>query len=433
MALKQNISALTERDFRLFLTGHIASLFGSAMMTVAIPFIVFDLGGSTSDVGIVYGVQTAALVITLIVGGVLADRMSRQRLMIAADALAAVVQLGLAVLLLGGQCELWHVVVAMGLGGIAIGFFEPAIIGLIPQAVSPARLQGANALRSISWSAAGVAGPAAAGAIIALAGLGEVVLVDSLTFVVSLIAISRMRLRPAPEAPNPESFLTEMRTGWREFRSRRWIWSVVAAFAAANAFVYAPFIVLGASIADDSLGGPGAWAAILSLGGAGAIAGGFIALHIQPRHPIYVGMASCLLYVPVLFLLAGHSPVIVIGLALAFGEAGLSMFDTLWTTSVQRAVPAHLLSRVSAYDWLGSTVVEPLGYALAGPAAILLGTGGALTASAGILVLATLVALRFGGLREIVASRAGGAGADGGHGGPPGANGPADPPGGAAT
>jgi MFS family permease len=405
MTLRENLGALAERDFRLFLIGHIASLMGSAMMAVATPFIVFDLGGNTSDVGIAYGVLTATMVVTLLVGGVLADRFSRRRLMIAADVLEAVVQLAFAILLLSGQAQLWHVFVAMGLGGIGVGIFEPAIVGLIPQAVSAPRLQGANALRSISWSVADVAGPALAGAVIALSGLGEVVLLDAISFLVSVFALSAMRLRPAgPEETEPEHFLAEMRAGWQEFRSRRWLWTVVGAFTILSALVYAPFIVLGATIANDDLGGPGAWAAILSLGGCGAVVGGILALRVRPRFPIFTGMASCLLYVPVLVLLAVKAPVVAIGLAMALGEVGFSMFDTLWTTAMQRAVPEQMLSRVSAYDLLGSTVAEPGGYALAGPAAVLLGVGGALGAAAGVLIVVTLLTLRFGRLREVVAT-----------------------------
>ena len=113
---------------------------------MAIAFAVLSIGGSATEIGIVFAAFFLPNVIFLLVGGVWADRLPRNLVMIASDGVRAVVQIGQAILLFTGSAEVWHIVVAAALHGTASAFFVPASTGLMPQVVSPGRLQQANAL-----------------------------------------------------------------------------------------------------------------------------------------------------------------------------------------------------------------------------------------------------------------------------------------------
>ncbi len=403
MTLRDNLSALREHNFQRLFAAQVSSLIGDSMMIVATPFIVFHLGGDTGDVGLVLAATTLALIAMIFLGGVISDRTSPRRVMVAADLIRAAGQATLAVLLLTGHAQIWQVAIAQAINGGGSGFFMPAMNGLMPQSVSARRLQGGNALRGMALSGSQVVGPTAAGVLIAIGGVGSVVVADSASFLISALALSSMHLpgRILRTAEERTGMLAELREGWGEFRARRWMWVTVAGFAAFNALVYGPYIVLGASISDESLGGAGAWATILASAGAGAVIGGVLALRIEPRRPVLWAVSGLFGLLPVLLLLAATAPVAAIAPAAALGGASLGFFDPLWETSVQTQVPPEVLSRVSSYDWFGSLAFTPIGYALAGPYALLVGKSGALVISAVVLVGVTVGMISLGHLGEV--------------------------------
>ena len=179
--------ALAERDFRLFFTGYATSLVGAAMVPVALTFAVLQQGRSAEDVGYVLAAETVPLVILLLAGGVIADRLSRRAVMIGSDVIRCASELLLAVLLLTGSPALWVFMVLAGVIGAGQAFFNPALTGLLPFVVSPGRLQQANALRGVASSTAQIAGPAAAGLIVAAGGAGWAIAIDGATYAVSAV------------------------------------------------------------------------------------------------------------------------------------------------------------------------------------------------------------------------------------------------------
>ena len=134
--------------------GQTGSAIGDGLSFVAIAFAVLSIGGSATEIGIVFAAFFLPSVIFLLVGGVWADRLPRNLVMLTSDGVRAVVQIGQAILLFTGSAEVWHIVVAAALHGTASAFFVPASTGLMPQVVSPGRLQQANALVTLSRSAA---------------------------------------------------------------------------------------------------------------------------------------------------------------------------------------------------------------------------------------------------------------------------------------
>jgi hypothetical protein len=219
--------------------------------------------------------------------------------------------------------------------------------------------------------------------LVATVGSGEALLADALTFGASALLLARLKVRERPRPAAPESFLSELRDGWSEVRSRTWVWSIVGAFGLVNLLISA-FSVLGPLVARRELGGATAWAGILAARGAGEVLGALVSLRLRPSRPLLVAVLACGLgCIPTALLAAGATAVWIGATAVAAG-AGVMVFNTLWETTLQSNVPAEALSRVSAYDWFGSGTLQPLGFALVGPIAAGLGVTTTLWAAAAL-------------------------------------------------
>ena len=373
MRFEKWLGALHERNFRLYFMGQLTSAVGTGMTPVALSFAVLALPhGSASDVGAVLAAETVPLVIFLLLGGVAGDRLGRRRVMLGADVLRASAQTALGAWILFGHPPLWGFLVLSALVGSGTAFFVPALTGLIPQIVSPERLRQANALNGLSFSIGGIVGPSVAGVIVAVASPGWAILADALSYVVSVASLAALRMGPAPQS-TPESFFAQLHRGWSEFWGRTWLWSIVLSASMFNLVTIAPYFVFGAVIAKESLGGATAWGTILAAQGAGAVLGGITMLRVHIKRPLVAGGLSLLVWPFPLLALAYVAPVPVIAIGAFLGGASFAVFDTQWQTTMQREVPAEVLSRVSAYDWFGSLVFLPVGYAIAGPVASVVG------------------------------------------------------------
>jgi MFS family permease len=386
----ENLQVLRNRDFRLVLGGQAVSVLGDRMVAVALAFAVLGIGGSPSDVGLVLAAGVLPLVGTVLVGGVVADRASRRAVMVIADLVRVASQGTMAALLVSDAAEVWMLALLAGATGVATGFFGPATIGLLPAIVPAEQLQPANALRSSAISAGEILGPITAGVLVALVGAGWAIAADALTFAISAGCLALLRL-PAHVASASSPFLEDLLEGWDAFRSRRWVWSVVAYFAMGNV-VWSAWNVLGPVVAERDLGGAAAWGTALAAVGVGALVGSLLATQVDPRRPlVFVALADGLFFLPLGCLAASPSLPLLVGGALLSG-AGMTLGVSVWESTLQRHVPDESLSRVSSYDWFGSLVFAPLGLAVWAPIAALIGTGTALWVAFGLAV-ATLLAL----------------------------------------
>lgn len=396
------LGALGEPQFRLLWIGQTASAAGDALIFVAVAFAVIGVGGSAADLGIVFAAFTVSNVALVLAGGVWADRLPRQLVMVACDIVRGVAEVILALLLIGGAAQVWHIALGAAVIGGASAFFGPASQGLIPQTVSPARLQQANALIGLSRNGTRIFGPPLAGALIALFNsVGIVFLVDAVTFAVS--AISLLLLRPTPREARPaepQPFFEELASGWREVTARPWIVAAICAFAVSNV-AGAPFIILGPIVAENHLGGAAAWGLILTGGGIGGVIGGVLALRLRPRRPLMTGfMIMAATSLPALALV-GPLPVLLIAGASMLSLIAIELANTWWFTMLQQHVPEHARSRVSSYDWLVSLVFQPLGFLLAGPLAAWIGLTATLVGAAVIGLLANYGVLLVRAVREV--------------------------------
>jgi len=393
MRFGDNLQVLHRRDFRLLFLGQAVSVLGDRMVVVALAFAVIHLGGSASEVGLVLGAGWAPLVLTVLAGGVLADRTSRRAVMVTADLARILSQGAMAVLVITGAAEIWMLAALAGVTGAATGFFNPASTGLLAEVVPDEELQPANALRSTALSASEILGPAVAGALVAAVGAGWAIAVDAGTFAASAVCLGMLR-PPAREAREPSSFLSDLREGWVAFRSRRWVWTVVAYFAVGN-MSWGAWSALGPTVAERDLGGAAVWGTILASVGVGALAGSILATRARPRRPlVLVASMEGLFGLPLLFL-AAAVPAPVLACSAFLSGIALMLGMSVWQSTLQRYVPDESLSRVSAYDWFGSFAFYPLGLALWGVLAGAIGIHPALWIAFGLLAAsaATLVAV----------------------------------------
>jgi predicted MFS family arabinose efflux permease len=366
------LSVLKERDFRRFFIGQSASLLGDGMVGIALAFAVLDLTGSPADLGYVLAARSIPLIAGLLIGGVIADRLSRRRIMVTADLARFLGQAAMATLLISGHARIWELAALQAVHGTAAALFNPASTGLVPSIVTGGRLQQANALRGLAISIGNIGGPAISGILVAVASPGWAIAADAATFAISAITLAGLRL-PTHKPPPAQSFVRDLREGWSEFSARTWVWAIVTATSLTN-MLFAAFMVLGPAISERSLGGPAAWATIQVLFGAGSLIGGITALRIHPRHPLRTGVLTVALWpLPALGLAARLPTTAVAGLALLCG-IGITVFNTLFETALQHNIPAKALSRVSAYEWFGSVACQPIGQATAGPIAAGIGT-----------------------------------------------------------
>jgi MFS family permease len=377
--------ALVERNFRLLFSSATISGVGDGISLVALAFAVLEVSNSAVALGVVIAARQVANAAITLAAGVWADRIRRDVLLIGAAVLQCAAQTGTGVLVLHGVGSVAPLVALQAVYGLAEGFVIPASTGLTPATISPARLQQANALLGLSQNGTRIVGPAIGGALVALGSPGAALLVDASTFIVAAALLLRLQLPERDEVVEAKPFFDDLREGWGYFRGQTWLWTTIVFFGIGN-FAAASYWVLGPVIAKHDLGGAPAWAAVTTANSIGALLGGLFALRVRPRKPLAASCMSAWLYVlPALGFGLGLPLAALVALSAAAG-AGIAVHLALWFTVFQQNVPPEAMSRVSSYDAFGSFVLNPLGAAVAGPVAALIGAHHTLLVAAAFIV-----------------------------------------------
>lgn len=383
------LSVLRAREFRLLWLGQSVSLLGDGLVIVAIGLFVTRLTGDPGDVGVVLTAYAVPLVLLVLLGGVVADRLARQRIMIASDAVRGVLHAVLAVLVLTGAVRIWHMVVIGVLFGSAEAFSRPAYTGLVPQTVEEDRIQDAQALSGVSAELSEIASPALATALVLGVGASAAFALDALTFAVSALLLLRIRPRVRGPAPPPATVLQDLREGYVAVRERAWVWATVLAFSVSLLVSLAPFFVLGAVLAQRSYGTVAVYGFANAAWGVGTVSGAVLGSRWRPRRPIRAALLAALPWPVCLSVYALGPPLPVLYPTMASAGLGIGLFAVWWETALAQRIPPHLLSRVSAWDWMGSLALLPVGYLLAGPLGALVGER-TLLAAGGLLGAASM-------------------------------------------
>ncbi len=387
------LGPLREREFRLLFLGRTISMAGSAMAPVALAFAVLNtLHGSATELGIVLAARQIPTVLFLLFGGVVSDRLPRHRVMVMSNLASGASQAVAAALLLSGHASVAALAALAAVNGSSSAFFFPASTGIVPQTVPIPMLQQANATLRLSLNATNIIGASIGGLLVAVSSPGWAIAFDAATYGLAALAIGAMNL-PAGLRIEGSTVLAELRVGWRDFWSRPWLWAIVLQFGVVNAVSNGAVQIFGPVVAKAHLGGAAGWGLVLTSTSVGLVACGFMMLRWQPRRILFVATLAVFVLVLPLIALAIPFPLPLVMLAGFLAGFFVEIFGVLWDTAMQQEIPLDKLSRLSAYDALGSFVLTPIALAVLGPIGGALGTRTALLACAALTIGATLPVL----------------------------------------
>ncbi len=384
----KNVRAFHFSAFRYLFSARFLTVLGNGIAPIALAFAVLDIGGSVSDLGIVVASRSIFNVLFLLLGGVLADRYSRSRVLVASSVVAALSQAIVAWSVLDGSATVIGLALLGAINGAAAGIALPASSALIPQTVPARNLRQANAFLQAGIYGGTVIGASLGGILISAVGPGWGLAIDALGFAAAAPLYHFIRVQPVETGSTQSNILQDLKEGWKEFVSRAWVWAIVVQFTIINAAFSGVMMVLGPVIADASFG-RAHWGFIIAAQSIGLIVGSSLALRWRPRRDLFIGvmlMSFCALPIFMLSQLATTPWLIA-----AFFMAGVTfgLFGVAWAQSLQTHIPPEKLARVYAYDAVGSFVAIPFGELIAGPLAIQYGTSNVLLVSALAVVIAT--------------------------------------------
>jgi MFS family permease len=376
-------------SFTRYFAARAVSAFGDAMLTVAAALAVGQIYGATG-VGVVLAAWMVPFLGFILFGGVFADRIGARPLMLAADLIRVAAQAVTAVAFFTGTPSLWLLITCSAVSGTAAAMFQPGVNGIVPLVANdPHR---ANATIRMASAMAELLGPATAGILFGFFGAGLVYAVDAATFVISAICLAGLRIpKTAPRDGSPIRDLVE---GWQQFKARTWIWSVILVWVAFGIFLFGPLVPLGAVLINQDQG-PSGYGWTQSAIGAGTIIGGLLALRFKPRRPLATGAVGLFAFMLLPAAIALHASLPQLLAVAAVNGVAWAFWSIQWQTSVQTQTPPDLLNRMTSYEVLGSTGSLPIGQALAGPVAGVVGAERVLATSAlvGVLGCATLLCI----------------------------------------
>lgn len=390
--LREAGAPLAVPAYRLHFTARVLSAAGTAVSPIGLAFAVLSIGGSAANLGWLLAAGMLPQISFLLIGGVVADRWSRSRVLVWTNVVPALAEMTAAALLWSGTARVWHLVVMSAVCGTATAFNTPAASGVLTEVAPPELRHSANALLRLGQNTVKVGGPALGGAVVALAGPAWAIAWDAATFAAAALLYTRLGLGE-DRLKTKSRFGRDFKAGWDDFRSRRWLWTM----ALQGAFLVPVWLIgyelLGPVFGQRYLGGAAAWGAVVSGFTAGVVAGAALGLLWKPR---LVGVVVCLgnglLAVP-LAAMAANAPVPALMASTALAGTGCAFAITTWGAVMQAHVPADRLSRVYAFSDMGQIGPVPLGYLAAGPLAAWLGLRPTLAAGALLVALAATVPL----------------------------------------
>ena len=402
MPLRRAFAALTYRDFRILWLGAFASTIGTWMQKVAQSWLVLDLTHSSFYLGLDDFLGQLPILLFTIVGGVVADRHDRRRLLITSQYVQMATAFGLAALVWTGHVRVQHVLMLSAITGFAQAFGGPAYQSLIPSLVQKTHLPNAIALNSIQFNLSRILGSLSAGATLAAVGTAWCFGLNGLSFLVVIAALLSLSVKHLPPAER-KPMLQEMRGGF-SYMKREPSLIALTVLACLTTFLGLPMTTLLPVIARDIFHGDAAlYSRMMAFAGAGSVLGALIIAWLG-RHK-HMGLAMLLVQVAFgIFVVAfSQSRVLWVSEVLLFFAAASVMIVTASTTSlVQLIVPDHLRGRVVSIYMVAFRGGMPLGSLASGTAASIWGAPIVLAVNGALVSLVALYfLLKSHGVREL--------------------------------
>jgi MFS family permease len=402
--LPEALTPLRERQFAWYYAARVVSTAGSTMAPIALSFAVLSLTDSAGVLGLVLASRTAPMVLFLLVGGVVSDRLPRAVVIRTSNALSALTQAVVAYLVISGHAEIWMLVALEAANGTVSAFSLPAMESIVPQLVARSHLQQANALVSFSQAGLTVIGPTVAAVLVVSVGAGWALAFDALSWLVAAVLLRRVSLPLRVRSAG--SMLRELREGWSVFSGTTWLWVVVAGFALLNCIHGGAWFTLGPAVAKHTFGARG-WGFILSAESVGLLVMTLVMMRVRLRRPLLAGMIGMAFFALPLMMLGLDPHVLPMVVVAFFAGAGTQVFGIGWSVSMQENIDEQVLSRAYSYDALGSFVAIPVGQVLYGPLGEAFGYRPVLLVSSGIYVLTVLLVLGSRSVRSLGRAPAG--------------------------
>ncbi|WP_230686517.1 MFS transporter [Catellatospora vulcania] len=381
--------AIWSRNFRYYFTGRSAGLLSWAMLPVAVAAGLLSGGYGLDTAGYAMAFLVGPFAGLVLFGGVLADRFTARRMMIAADLANLAAHVLLALLFFYGIDHLWQLYTVLAMAGTANAMFQPGASSTVPLVARD--VQGANGVLRTAEALTGLGGPALAGALVGFGATGWVMVLAAVAYGTSAICLLALRLGVVPAPPAGESLWRNLAVGWQEFRSRAWLWGVIAIWMFFAVLSWGPQLSVAAGVIVPEHGAT-AFGLLNCALGAGTVAGGLLAIRYKPARPLAAGAVAMLAYPLYPLGIVLGWPVWLLAAAQVAVGAGIGVWGVMWATSVQTQVPGEVLNRVHAYEVAGSVGMYPIGSALAGPAVGAFGTDRVLLVGV-VVALLTAVAL----------------------------------------
>jgi MFS family permease len=379
------LRALSHRPFALLWTGQTVSRLGDNLHRIALAWWVLEETGSAAAMATVLVLTQVPMLIFLLIGGIVVDRFPRIRIMFLADVISGAIVTFIAVFSWFDILEIWHIYIASLLFGFMGAFFYPAYHSVIPQITPPDMLTSANSLNGLSQRMMGVIGPILGASLVAVGGTTLAFGIDALSFFISALCVypilraglyessrvenvSGTESRPKTIREAVKQGLADLREGWDAIISVPWIWITIVIFGFLNIMESSPRAVSMPFLIKDDLG---ADVAVMGWFGS-AFSVGYILSALILGQFKRLRRRGLLGYLPILvnglillmFGLKFPIPALVFGM-FVYGFS-FNVFGLIWNNTLQEMVPNEKLGRVYSIDALGSFILLPIGFALAG-------------------------------------------------------------------
>lgn len=392
MASISALAPLRAPQFRWFFASRSINLVGNFMAPVALAFAVLAISHSPIALGLVLAARTVPLLVFLLLGGVLADRGERVRIIALTNVVSGLSQGAAAVLVISGHAQLWHLVALSAVNGVSAAAGMPASNGLLPQLVGRSDLQEANALLSLTRAIVAILGPSVSAGLVVAASPGWALALDAATWLVAAALMLPVSV-PASAPERGQALLSELTAGWHYVRGTTWLWLGIAAGCLLNAIYEGAFLTLGPVRSEHTAIGEGGWGLALSVQGVGVLIATLALMRWRISRPLLAGWLGMALFGLPIVVLGARPDIPVLLVATLLSGAGIQVFSMGWSLSLQEHVPERMLSRASSYDQLGSFVAIPIGQLCLGPLAAEFGLGRVLLCAGLLYVVVSLLIL----------------------------------------
>ncbi|WP_196466193.1 non-ribosomal peptide synthetase/MFS transporter [Planomonospora sp. ID91781] len=356
------------RPFYTVAGGQFVSAVGTALSSFALGVWAYQLSGRILDLALVVMLSQIPAVILTPLGGALADRVDRRRVMLACDAVSGLATAALVLLLVTGRLELWSVCAIVGVTSMVTAFQQPAYLAAVAQLVPKPYLPQANALANLGFGVGNVVAPLAGGALIGVFGLSAVVAIDVVSFGVGVVTLLAVRFPDRLFHRQEETFGAALTGGWRFLNRRRPLLVMAFYFAVVNFCTALMWVLITPVVL--AIGSPAALGTVTAVGGLGAAVGTGVVLIWGGTRRRATGMVGFVVGSGVGVVLMGAWPAVwLIAAGLFLRLACMSIGNAHWLSIIQVKVGPELQGRVLAVNVMLATAMQPLGFLAAGPLA----------------------------------------------------------------